>query len=416
MDSQESMGQMAHHQMFSHTFAGGGRIAGMAQVFPVFTSGLADSGSPLADSGFYLTQPAAMINVEDAERRWVLRVTPNLEALTQEDGELTFGGWGEGFLDARHPHTVLHEFMLSYNVWNTSRGSFSISGGKGFAPYGTDDPMSRPSVKYPTNHHLSQILERFTANLAWIHGPWSVEAGLFGGAEPDGPYDFSNARSFGDSWSTRVVRRFGPSTMGQAEWELGASFARVDEGAHGGHADEDGEGDHHGSEAPTGLFNVSLRLDQRSSSGLYGLVEYSRSDPAEATGFWSFLTEVAWQAGRHAPYLRVERATRPEFPREGPEAPGFFRYDHEDAPMGATRWTIASLGYGYTLTQGSASLRPFVEVQLYDVGSGDGIPSVSDVLGDTRFGAVSIGARLFLGGDPMRMGTYGVLDPMTRMR
>ena len=39
----------------------------------------------------------------------------------------------------------------------------SLSIGKGFAPFGTDDPMVRPFVRYPVNHHLSQILERGVA-------------------------------------------------------------------------------------------------------------------------------------------------------------------------------------------------------------------------------------------------------------
>ena len=33
----------------------------------------------------------------------------------------------------------------------------SLSAGKGFAPFGTDDPMSRPIFRYPVNHHLAQI-------------------------------------------------------------------------------------------------------------------------------------------------------------------------------------------------------------------------------------------------------------------
>jgi hypothetical protein len=35
------------------------------------------------------------------------------------------------------------------------------------------------------------------------------------------------------------------------------------------------------------------------------------------------------------------------------------------------------------------------------------------LFGGTGFWAFSAGMRIFLGGGPMRMGTYGVLDPMT---
>ena len=97
---------------------------------PAFSFGFADPASPLANGGDYLTQPAAMVNLESPERRFVLRVSPNLEGLVLRDGELTFGGWGEGFLDARHPHTLVHEAMVSLNFWDTSLGSFALSGGR----------------------------------------------------------------------------------------------------------------------------------------------------------------------------------------------------------------------------------------------------------------------------------------------
>jgi len=111
----------------------------------------------------------------------VLRTTMNFEGVTQPGGELSFGGWGEGFLDKRHPHTLLHEVMLSVNIWRTQQAGWSVSAGRGFAPFGTDDPMSRPPVKYPTNHHLSQILERYLISGAWSWPRWSVEAGVFDG-------------------------------------------------------------------------------------------------------------------------------------------------------------------------------------------------------------------------------------------
>ena len=34
------------------------------------------------------------------------------EGITQPEGELTFGGWGEGYEDKRHPHTLVHEQLL----------------------------------------------------------------------------------------------------------------------------------------------------------------------------------------------------------------------------------------------------------------------------------------------------------------
>jgi hypothetical protein len=413
----------AHHSMFQRSFAGGWRVVGMAQIFPIHTAGFAEEASPLDGSGAYLTQGAAMVNLESPGRRFVVRVTPNLEAWTQWDGELNYGGWGEGFLDKRHPHTFLHELMVSVNAWDTRAGSFSLSAGKGFAPYGTDDPMGRPSVKYPTNHHLSQILERFTVNGAWAAGGWGVEAGIFGGSEPEGPYDFSNIESFGDSWSVRLSRRFGARRMGQAALELSASLGRVTH-AHGeGHAHGESDGDHlhgdeHGAEeGPTTLVNGAVRYQAPALGArrLYGLIEYSRSEPDGRDGFESLLAEVSGHWGRHNPYARFERATRPEYRRDATAGDGFFRYDHDAEPFAATSWSIVSVGYGFTAITGGVSIRPFVEGQLFAAAGERGGVAASEVLGDRRFGAVTVGARVYLGGDAMRMGPYGIFDSMTRM-
>jgi hypothetical protein len=68
--------------------------------------------------------------------------------------------------------------------------------------------------------------------------------------------------------------------------------------------------------------------------------------------------------------------------------------------------TISTLPFG---------IRPFVEGQFNKV-SADSGPVVPSVLyGRTSFWSLSAGFRVFLGGDPMRMGAYGVLDPMTMM-
>ena len=95
------------HGMFRRAF-GDWQLAGMAQVFPVVTGGaLNDSeNGPLRRTEWYLTQPALMANLESPSGRLVLRTTFNFEGLTLDGGELTLGGWGEGFIDRRHPpHT-----------------------------------------------------------------------------------------------------------------------------------------------------------------------------------------------------------------------------------------------------------------------------------------------------------------------
>jgi hypothetical protein len=394
--------QQAHFPPLS--LGGGWQLSAMGQAFPVVTVGAPGgvSGDALSHTGWYLTQPALMAHVASAGHRVVLHTTLNFEGLTQKDGELTFGGWGEGFIDKRHPHTLLHELMVSVNAWNVAGGAVSLSAGKGFAPYGTSDPMARPGLKYPTNHHLSQILERWTLNASWLRAGWSLEAGLFGGQEPEGPYDFSNIDSFGDSWSARVARRWGTAPT-ETSWEASASFASVTEFAHT-------------VEETTRFTNVALMRSGPVAGGrVYVMAEASRSFLADHTDFFSILGEMRWDDGRRQPYARVEYAARPEYDREGLAGDDdFFRYDHDEDPMGRSRWLIVTAAYAQQATPNPWSVRPFVEVQFHSVVSDEG-PSARQIFGSSSFWALSLGARVILGGDPMRMGSYGVLDPMTEM-
>ena len=395
-----------HHDMV-HLPLGNWRLVGMGQIFPVVTGGGPDNGAggDLRRTEWYLTQPALMVNLESPSGRLVLRTTLNFEGLTLEGGEFTYGGWGEGYIDKRHPHTLLHEAMLSWNLWNDGGGELSLSAGKGFAPYGTDDPMSRPGLKYPTNHHLSQILERWTLNAVWRLGGWSVEAGVFGGAEPVGPYDFANIRSFPDSWSGRLTRRWSSGPESAAMWEASASYARVTES-------------HHGHEETTRLLNGALRHAGPVGPGIfYALAEASGSEPEGSEGYTSLLAEMSYDVNRHQPYLRFEYATRPEYARLGlPGSNDFYRYDHAGHAIGATRWLIATAAYARQLSAYPVSLRPFVEFQYHRVGAERGSVAPRGFPGmDSSFWVLSLGTRIFLGGGPMRMGSYGILDPMTAM-
>jgi len=395
-----------HEPMTSVQIGGGWTLTGMAQAFPIVTFGRpgGDAGEPLRETELYLTQPALMTNLESRGQRFALHTTLNFEGLTQEDGELTPGGWGEGFIDRRHPHTLVHELMLSANLWESSAGSFSLSAGKGFAPYGTSDPMARPGLKYPTNHHLSQILERWTLNATWLRGRWSLEAGLFGGQEPEGPYDLSNIEAFGDSWSVRLARRWGAGSGPAAEWEASASFGSITEFAHT-------------VEETTRLVNGALVRNGALAGGdMYALVEGSWSFLEDHQTFFSFLGEARYARGRHQPYLRVEYARRPEYAREDPGGDGFFRYEHHEDPIGSTRWLISTAAYAYQVTGAPWGLRPFVEVQHHQARRDEGNVSATDLYGTTSFWTISVGARVFLGGGPMRMGSYGVLDAMTHMQ
>ncbi|HET7232659.1 MAG TPA: hypothetical protein VFJ16_21795 [Longimicrobium sp.] len=397
------------HEMPMLRLGGGWTVMGMGQVFPIATRGEPfDGSSPLNRREVYFTQPAAMINLESPGSALVLRTTLNFEAWTQEEGEYTFGSWGEGFIDKRHPHTLLHEAMASVNVWNAPGGAFSLSAGKGFAPYGSDDPMSRPAVKYPTNHHLSQVVERWTVNAAYLHrSGLSLEAGLFGGGEPDGPYDFGNIRGFGDSWSARAAMRFGGRNGPAADWEVSASFARV-AGAHGGQAEH------------TRLVNAAVRHERGYRfGGVYALLEASRSEPEGAEkGYAALLGETRLKLGpgrRHQPYWRTELATRPEYHRAGAlGTDDWYRYDHAHGHTdGATRWLVNTAGYAFQATGFPFSAAPFVELQHNRVWRERGTADPRALFGKSTFWSLSTGFRIHVGGGPMRMGAYGVLDPMT---
>lgn len=393
------------HRMWQRDVAGGWVLSGMAQVYPAATFVDPGGAGPLRRTGVYLTQPALMANLERADGRVALRTTLNFEGLVQPDGELTPGGWGEGFIDSRHPHTFVHEAMLSVNIFDVPGGAASLSAGRGFAPYGTDDPMSRPALKYPTNHHLSQILERWTINgvVAWPR--LSLEAGVFAGAEPEGPWDFANFEGFGDSWSARATGRL--STGPQHGVEASFSLASVSER-------------HHEESATTQLWNVALRWGGAHSMGAtYALVEYSESEPEHGTGHFSALAEGRVERGVHAPYVRLEYATRPEYPRDGAGgSDDFFRYDHDSHAIGASRWTIGTFGYGLLAELSGIAVQPFAEAQWHHVSLEDGPAALEPdaLFGKNSFGALSVGVRLYFGGTSMRMGSYGVLDAMTGMR
>ena len=59
------------------------------------------------------------------------------------------------------------------------------------------------------------------------------------------------------------------------------------------------------------------------------------------------------------------------------------------------------------------SVRPYVELQQNRVRGERGEIDPRDLFGSRNFWGLSAGARIYLGGGPMRMGSYGQLDPMT---
>ena len=163
----------------------------------------------------YLAQPVIMAHGSVLGGRLSGLATLNLEGLTLERGQLTPGAWGEGYVDRRHPHTYLHE-AVAVASGAFGRTGVSLAGGKGFAAFGTDDPMMRPFASYPTNHHLAQILERYVIVGAVRYGPLIAEASVFNGDGPLSPGAPPDASRFGDSWSARgtLSTKFGVEVQG----------------------------------------------------------------------------------------------------------------------------------------------------------------------------------------------------------
>ncbi|PYO06532.1 MAG: hypothetical protein DMD30_12485, partial [Gemmatimonadetes bacterium] len=61
----------------------------------------------------YLTQPTIMAQLLPLGEALSLKATLNLEGATIKRGELNAGIYGEGYIDRRHPHTYLHELVIT---------------------------------------------------------------------------------------------------------------------------------------------------------------------------------------------------------------------------------------------------------------------------------------------------------------
>jgi hypothetical protein len=348
----------------------GARLSVDATLLGVRALRSAAEGRTLTEG--YVTQPVVMGHAPLWGGRLRLTGTLNLEALTLARGQLTPGIYGEGFVDRRHPHTLVHEAVLSAEgrPLGARFGALraSAAAGKGFVPFGTDDPMLRPFALFPVNHHLAQLLERYVA-MAGVRVPGAMlEGARFGGDEPAGPYDWPRASRFGEAWSARatllpleLVRTAVPGTL-----ELSGSRAEVPS-----------------PEDPTGQG-----LDQRKSSlaarwasadavtlapaGGYALVEWARTDersgPRRAFRYQSVLAEGAvWRPAGLGPLggtlsiaARAERTGRPEEERLV-DPFRTVRPHFEQNVLGITEWRILTLAAALHPRAGRLRVAPFVE-------------------------------------------------------
>ncbi|MFL5577035.1 MAG: hypothetical protein ACJ79S_13805 [Gemmatimonadaceae bacterium] len=357
----------------------------------------------------YLTQPAVMGHAALLGGRLALRATLDLEGLTLGRGELTPGSYGEGYVDRRHPHTYSHELVatVATDAAGARRYAVSLSAGKGFAPFGTDDPMSRPFVKFPANHHLAQILERVAAVGAVRAGALILEGGAFNGDEPVGPGEAPTWRRFGDSWAGRLT--LAPRGGRLAGVELQGSHAWVEspELAGGGGVDQR-------------KWSTSVRAERGmpdADGHRYALVEWARTDDVanghRSFSYTSLLGEGAltWRATQLA--LRLERTERPEEERLADPFRAARPYT-DFGILGRTRWDVVTTHVGLPRARaGALRLGPFVEVARARARALDR-PSAfepASFFGSATQWSFSTGLRLELGTLHRRMGRYGAAEP-----
>ena len=356
----------------------------------------------------YLTQPALMANIDWKSLSFV--GTLNAEAYTLRRGELTPGIYGEGYADRRHPHTLLHEAMLSWRVpgLNASGFSATISAGKGFAPYGTDDPMMRPFVKYPVNHHHSQVLERaqVTAAVGYARGARDVtiEYGVFNGDEPTDPFGNPTLSRLTDSRALRVTLR----PRSDVELQASGAYITSPDIIQGGAADHR-------------LLSGSARWQGTLSRGIngYAFAEFARNKEL-IPGNDGFVYETALVEGlastsRFSIAARFERTERPEHERL--LDPFRTPVGHIDFQLlGITRWMTTTLNVGGpSISVPAINLRlvPFVEVARA-VPSAVVRPTVFEpglFYGADRLWSYSAGLRVHFGSMRSRMGRYGAALP-----
>lgn len=361
-----------------------------AQAIPAFTeTNIVPGNRSLGEAR--VVQPVAMLHAGAFGGRLRFVGTLNFEKYTIPNGELAPGDWGESYEDRRHPHTLVHELMLvAPDLLGRLDGPVNlfVAAGKGFVPFGTDDPMSRPVVRYPVNHHWSQILERAVTLVGIRAGPATLEGALFNGDEPVSPGSWPKWDRFGDSWAVRltVLPVSGLETQGSY------AFVKSPENRPGAGPNDD-------------KLSVSARWARHP---WYGHLEWARNSTASGIFvFHSVLAEGAVTLPGHQPYLRFERTERPEEERVFASRFRTRRPLFENSILGITRWTVVTLGDAVDVIRGPIRGSPFVEgswIGIARVGGGVFDPTV--FYGRTHGASITLGIRLAAGMRMHRMGRY----------
>jgi hypothetical protein len=124
----------------------------------------------------------------------------------------------------------------------------------------------------------------------------------------------------------------------------------------------------------------------------------------------SLLVEAQMRRGRHRPYARIESTDRPEEERQLDP----FRTPRpalENSNLVISRWLIATVGYGLTVSRRRLTLEPTAEASLAHAAmvSGGAVFTPRDFYGRDHILTLSVGVRLRAGMPMHRMGRYGVL-------
>jgi hypothetical protein len=348
----------------------------------------------------YLTQPMVMGSLSTPNGHFALEGMVDLEGLTLKRGELDAGISGEGYVDRRHPHTYVHELVAAAaGAFAATR--YSVALGKGFVPFGTDDPMVRPFEKYPINHHISQIVERLLATVAVRNGPFLIEAAGFNGDEPESPSDLPNSSRLWDSWAARAT------ILPKQNLEMQGSVARVKspELAAGGGLDQR-------------KVSVSARAESAMSmvspaTHYYALAEWAKSSDYDGSiRAFSFTTALAeWEVrrGRVGFAGRFERTERPE--EERLANPFRTKRPATDFSIsGRTLWNIGSARASVlAFKRGTLTLAPFVEIEGSHVAAqpAGAVFNPRQFYGSNTLWSTTFGVSFAVGMIHRRTGEYG---------
>lgn len=390
-----------HHPDSSAT--GSPRLAWSLGAVPEVVRATPTAGRRSLSEG-YLAHPVAMLHGATRGGGLSLHLMANLEGLTLRRGELATGVYGEGYVDRRHPHSYLHEAVVTASR-RLGAADLSLAAGRGFAPFGSDDPMVRPVVRYPVNHHHAQVLERLVLIGAVRARGLTLEAGLLNGDEPTSPSSAPEVDRFGDSWTGRLTWR--PVAADPQALELSVSHGRL-------RSPED-------PTRVTGLdqrkWHAGARVTRPTPLGLtYVLAEWALTDDyagrRHVFRYGSALVEAAacGRAGHVA--VRAERTARHEeerlfdlFRTPVPHA--------ESSIIGITRWTSVGLHAGTRAWRaGVLRAAPFVEATWLRPrpALGNSAFEPAAFYGARDLWQLSAGARLGAGMPHRRMGRYGAAE------